>query len=160
MTPFSSQNSTLHDLFTISVYGLCAELSTILQKMKGTLCIPSKYRAVDKGPKIAYKIVNLRRRGGVASRPQSERRRLVQAFLVPAVKVAPEQPCRRNSKRAGNSRYRVTSVTPCGVEFRWYRGFLIALKRVRFGAFFIWGGRSHGRIGMLSRCPAADPAGL
>lgn len=48
---------------------------------------------LDKRHGRAYNFpIHLRRRGGVVSRRTSERRRLVQAFRMPEMKVAPEQP--------------------------------------------------------------------
>ena len=48
---------------------------------------------LDKRRGRAYNFpIHLRRRGGVVSRRTSERRRLVRAFRMPEMKVAPEQP--------------------------------------------------------------------
>ena len=55
------------------------------------LCAGSE--TLDKRHGRAYNFpIHLRRRGGVVSRRTSERRRLVQAFRMPEMKVAPEQP--------------------------------------------------------------------
>ena len=55
------------------------------------LCAGSE--TLDKRRCRAYNFcIHMRRRGGVVSRRMSERRRLVRAFRMPEMKVAPEQP--------------------------------------------------------------------